>query len=352
MLRQADISSLMARVGRSGGRTEPPPQIRSAEHKQDAHLVRLSALMPADSPRLRGENLTHIQMLAEHEGPLPPILVHRATMRVIDGMHRLGAARLRGQQTIEVRFFDGTEDEAFVLAVKTNISHGLPLSRADRDAAVERIMAAHPRWSDRAIAVSMGLSPTTVAAIRRRTTDDHYSAQVRIGRDGRARPINAADGRRRAGRVIAENPGASLREIAKAAGISPSTARDVRERMLRGDDPVPSRQQARSTRSAVWQGAEPRGHARQRLGLNQAATLQNLKKDPSLRLAESGRTLLRWLYTHSLKPGEWRPLLGVTPPHCAYLIASLARDCAQEWLDFADQLDELVDAQGQEASTA
>jgi hypothetical protein len=35
---------------------------------------------------------------------LPPILVHRATNRIIDGMHRLEAAKLRGDETISVRF--------------------------------------------------------------------------------------------------------------------------------------------------------------------------------------------------------------------------------------------------------
>ena len=44
----------------------------------------------------------HIARLAEAETRLPPILVDRRTMRVIDGMRRLIAASLKGQETIDV----------------------------------------------------------------------------------------------------------------------------------------------------------------------------------------------------------------------------------------------------------
>ena len=68
----------------------------------DPVTVPVSSLLSGDSPRLAGENLEHVQLLAVVQG-LPPILVHRSTMRVIDGMHRLRAAKLRGDETIAVR---------------------------------------------------------------------------------------------------------------------------------------------------------------------------------------------------------------------------------------------------------
>ena len=67
-------------------------------------------------------------------------------MRVVDGMHRLQAARLNGAKTIVARFFHGDDEAAFVEAVKSNIAHGLPLSLADRKAASLRIITAHPPW--------------------------------------------------------------------------------------------------------------------------------------------------------------------------------------------------------------
>jgi hypothetical protein len=53
-----------------------------------ASMVAAASLKAGDTPRLEGENLEHIKTLAEVEASWPPILVHRQTMRVIDGMHR------------------------------------------------------------------------------------------------------------------------------------------------------------------------------------------------------------------------------------------------------------------------
>jgi len=94
--------------------------------------VRVTSICPGESPRLNGEDKAHIMRLAETETPLPPILVDRRTMRVIDGMHRLMAASMRGQETINVVFFDGSEADVFLRAVQENVAHGLPLSQADQ----------------------------------------------------------------------------------------------------------------------------------------------------------------------------------------------------------------------------
>ncbi|MEV0414683.1 ParB/RepB/Spo0J family partition protein [Streptomyces sp. NPDC050448] len=157
--------------------------------------VPVDSLLDSDSPRIDGEDGARIQMLARLESPLPPILVHRETMRVIDGMHRLRAVRLRGDDTIDVEFFEGGEVEAFTLAVWLNITHGLPLSKADRTAAAKRILRARPYWSDRRIAANAGLAAGTVASIRRRSTGQNEQLNARVGRDGRVRPLLATEGR-------------------------------------------------------------------------------------------------------------------------------------------------------------
>jgi hypothetical protein len=64
-------------------------------------------------------------------------------MRVIDGLHRLPAS-LKGQETISVEFFDGSPADAFLQAVKANVTHVLPLSQADRQAAVTRRTGKYP----------------------------------------------------------------------------------------------------------------------------------------------------------------------------------------------------------------
>ncbi|GAA4547962.1 ParB/RepB/Spo0J family partition protein [Amycolatopsis samaneae] len=128
--------------------------------------IPVAAVRPSDSPRLEGEDSEHVGRLAGIVTGLPPIVVHRPTMRVVDGMHRLGAAVLRGETRIAARFFEGSAEDAFVLAVGLNTVHGLPLSPADRRAAATRIVGTHPHWSDRTIAAATGLAYTTVASIR------------------------------------------------------------------------------------------------------------------------------------------------------------------------------------------
>ncbi|MFD1048734.1 serine hydrolase, partial [Kibdelosporangium lantanae] len=107
------------------------PQVVANWADYTEERVPIDSLLPADSPRLSGESMEHARMLAASEAELPPIVVHRPTRRVIDGMHRLKAAALRGQDDILVRFYEGDDEDAFIVAVETNIAHGLPLSLAD-----------------------------------------------------------------------------------------------------------------------------------------------------------------------------------------------------------------------------
>jgi len=72
--------------------------------------VPVASLVRGDSPRLEGESKAHAAGMVD-AADIPPIIVHRATMRVIDGMHRLRAASLGQQDMIAVRFFDGTAEE-------------------------------------------------------------------------------------------------------------------------------------------------------------------------------------------------------------------------------------------------
>lgn len=231
------------------------------DDETSVQVLPIDAVLPSDSPRLRGENAEHVKVLAQASAPLPPIVVHQSTMRVIDGMHRLRAAELRGAAEIAVHFFDGDEQAAFVLAVESNISHGLPLTLADRIAAAERILTPSPQWSDRAVAAKTGLAAGTVAGIRQRLPAASDQPSARVGKDGRVRPLNNAAGRRLASALMAERPDATLREIARDAGISAATALDVRARLGRGEDPVPRRQRE-SERSGLERRRAPTPPAR------------------------------------------------------------------------------------------
>jgi hypothetical protein len=309
------------------------------------HELAVRSLLAGDSPRLDGENDQHIEMLASVDEPLPPILVQRGTLRVVDGMHRLRATMVKGRATIAVQFFDGTEDEAFVRAVTENTKHGLPLTMADRRAATAKILASHPQRSDRWIAAITGVASGTVASIRSQITSKGQEAATRIGQDGRARPLNSAEGRRIASNAIREHPNASLREIAKIAGISPATVRDVRRRMLDREDPVPGK--PRSSRKPAPVGQLPSAQNRQaavsQVGRRSCQSLlQTLQKDPSLRFSDSGRTLLRWLDRAATGPGRWEEIVSAAPPHCVYLVAEMARSCADEWVRMAEHLERRI----------
>jgi ParB-like nuclease domain len=369
---------------------EATPGAERPGGENEVCLIPVQSVVEGDSPRLDGESIEHVDLLAASAMKLPPIVVHRETMRVIDGMHRLRAAQKRGDQCIEARFFEGTEAEAFIGAVRANIDHGLPLTLADREAAATRIIVSHSHCSDRWIATVTGLAAGTVGAIRRQCGGGEVSA--RIGRDGRVRPVNGDAGRRIACDAIKRNPDASLREIARLAGISPATVRDVRDRMRRGDDPISVRRSSRrrderdrdernrddrnrDERDRDDRGQSGRGEAgweetapdqggrdqaqrgpgswplaawdqqyRASLGppRDPAALLQYLRKDPSLRFTESGRALLRWLETRASGPGQVQGLVNAAPVHCAYLVAELARSCAQEWLQLARELEDRV----------
>jgi hypothetical protein len=258
-------------------------------------------------------------------------------MRVIDGMHRFNAAIMRGDDRINVQFFDGSESDAFVLAVRANIRHGRPLTLSDRTAAAERIIASHPAWSNRVIAVTTGLGPRLVGKIRRRLEETGVGrgTKSRMGRDGKVRPTDYAEGRLKASQIIKEQPHTSLRQIAKKAGVSPATARDVRNRLLRGEDPVPQvREPARRDTDRHGDLAT----AAQPPASSLRAMMRGLASDPSLRFSESGRSLLQWMQSRVLRPEEWRDISDDVPAHCMYILTKIAWQCANEWSQVVEDL--------------
>ena len=313
--------------------------------------VPIDSLLPANSPRSRGEDDEHIQRLAENEAELPPILVQQGTMRVIDGMHRLRAAVLNGRRSIEVEFFDGSDEEAFIRAVEQNIAHGLPLTLADRKAAAARILGFRPALSDRSVASVTGLSPKTVGAVRARLSEEIPHPDQRRGRDGRLRPLDNSEGRLRAAEAIRQNPGASLRQIAASAGISPETARGVQARLRAGADPAhnrlrrparPGGQPADSAGgaggSSATSGAVAAGPRDRQLAGEVSGILQKLSRDPALRHSDTGRGLLQVLRATAVDRTALAALMQEAPQHSRPLLATVARHNARIWKETADQL--------------
>jgi len=343
--------------------------------KLPAREISVAALSPGVSLRQGGTDAAHVRLLvdAADSAELPPILVQVDGCRVIDGLHRLEAARLMGAGSILARFLDCSNAEALVIAMKANGVHGLPLSRADRVAGAQRVLGSHPDWSDRAIAGIAGLSAKTIASLRERSATATPLGGKRIGQDGRRRPVDAGEGRRRAAEYIAAHPGAPLRQVARATDVSLGTVHDVSARLRRGEEPerngrrtpatrpphvrpvpsVPPPQDAAAPAEAAADGvsrmplqvaagaeaAAPQRRNHTETPPTWAAVAAKMATDPALRYTAGGRELLRWMQSHGIEPGEQgRRFVDTVPPHWLGVVAPLAEHIGKEWCQLAERL--------------
>ena len=176
---------------------EPPPLGKATQAKRG--IVRIDSLLSGDSPRLAGADRAHVRRLAETSGELPPIIVHRPTMRIIDGTHRVYAALLQGKEEIEAEFFDGSADEAFVQAVEHNIAHGLPLTMPERKLAAARIIASCPDLSDRVMRGPRDCQtrPSQVSGVRLRKIRGRTSGAAGTGEPTQSTATKVVDGQAR-----------------------------------------------------------------------------------------------------------------------------------------------------------
>jgi hypothetical protein len=335
--------------------------------KLPAREVPVHALSPGPHLRQGGTNAAHVQLLldAANASELPPILVQADGWRVIDGAHRLEAAKLRGEHTIKARFLDCTDSEALVLAMKSNTAHGLPLVKADRISGARQVLATHPDWSDRAIAGITGLSAKTIASMRNRAPGEPDPATKRIGRDGRQRPVAAGEGRRRAAEYISAHPDAPLRQVARETDVSLGTVHDVSARLRRGISPErnghrpPARLAihpasrtpapiAPAIAPAIPLAPAPLPPSTAPTPLRRknyadptptwAGIAAKVANDPAVRYTDGGKEFLRWMAAHASDPDRWRDFASTIPAHWHSVIAPIADSISKEWSQFADRL--------------
>jgi len=246
-----------------------------------------------------GVNQHHVEGLVGLAGHWPPILVARADGLVIDGVHRVAAARLLGMERIDATFFDGAPDDALIEFVRRNVHHGLPLTLRERKRAAAHVLHAHPEWSDRRIAELCAISPKTVSHIR------VTPAETRVGRDNRVRPVNGRSVRHRVVEAITQQPGASLRSVAACAGVSPETVRSVRLRMSGASD------------------ADDRFWAH----------------DRALASRDTVDDFVAWFDRTNVTADDCRHRVGTVPVSRIYEIADEARRRSEAWMQFARSLE-------------
>jgi transposase-like protein len=315
--------------------------------------VPINLLVPGFHLRQEGTDPAHVRLLADAAGSvrLPSILVQKSGSRIIDGLHRLEVAKLRGEWTISARIVDCTDVEALVLAIKTNTLHGLPLSRADRISGAKRMLTAHPDWSDRAVAGVTGLSAKSIASLRNSAADEVPFYGKRLGRDGKRHPVMPNEGRLRAAEYIKAHPDASLREIARETDVSLGTVHTVREKIRRGAEPgpetsarpsAPSNPPVRALHPQLGLGAEAGARGVPRLAWPMISA--KLASDPSLRYTEGGRAFLRWMSGHCLGADQWHEFIDAIPQHWLPEVSRIAASMSEEWRQFAERLGTKLEA--------
>ena len=292
---------------------------RDAPTTLEEAVVPISRLIFGQSPRHVAEDIDHARMLAEVIGLLPPILVHAETMEVIDGRHRVLAARLRGDTSIRARLFHGTTDEAYFVGVHENTAHGKPLNPAERRMAASRILKSRPDLSDRVVARICGLSHRTIAA--RRKSDPTSNVAKRVGADGRARPLSSSDARQRAAELIIAFPEHSNRSIARSVGLSEGTVRDVRRHM--------GRLAEASRESRIEQMAS----------LSDPPARPDESQLPEKGTVDDGALFARWMMAHSISQASWTDLLDDIPVFQRPQVIGEALRISDSWRDLAKQLE-------------
>jgi len=294
--------------------------------------IALDAVHLGPSLRAAGIDPSHVAALAEVPTSWPPILVNRANRSVVDGQHRIAAARQLGMRELKVTWFDGSPDDTYFEFVRRNVVHGLPLTLAERRAAARHMLKSQRRRSDRAIASVCGVSPTTVARLRKELGSDALAnrpqdATGRVGLDGRVRPLNGQALRARIADEIALRPDASLRAIASVVHASPETVRSVRNEL---------RARRRPTAGSPGEYSEAgRGNEE----LSRSSLGVSPRNDRAFADREGGGEFIAWFEATAVEKLDPCTHIAAVPLSRIYEIADIARRRGEFWTQFAEALE-------------
>lgn len=127
-----------------------------------ADIVRTSATQPRVA--ICPETVTRYAAAKADGAKFPPPVVFfdGTTHRCGDGFHRIEADLANGLDWVECEVRDGGEREAYLHGLTVNSLNGLPLTTADRKAAVQRLKIDDPDLSVRKLAKMVGIDPKQV----------------------------------------------------------------------------------------------------------------------------------------------------------------------------------------------
>ncbi|MGA3220833.1 MAG: ParB N-terminal domain-containing protein [Acidimicrobiales bacterium] len=298
------------------------PRPPNGQTRTGVHLLRVADLSVGYSPRQPTVDDDHVTLLGEVIDRLPPIVVDERTMTVIDGVHRLEAARRAGRAEIRALLFSGDGTEALVIAIQANVRHGKPLSRAERQAAACALLRRSPDRSDRWVGEICGLSHSTVARLRQAA--EIADRDVRTGRDGRRRPVDPSPGHTAVAKALGAGPATSIRQAAEIAGVAASTAQRVAAGLRERPKSSPG-------------GALP-------LAPGPAPGPQEPGEDPVPRSSPGRAETASWLERTAVGPKDFGTYLEDIPLGRVYEVADECRQRARTWSEMADALEKLARA--------
>jgi ParB-like chromosome segregation protein Spo0J len=273
------------------------------------------------SPRRATIDSAHADALIEVVDRLPPIVVDEATGAVIDGVHRLEAFKRAGRKEIPALLFKGDSTASIALAVHANVMHGKPLDRSEREAAAVVLLRRCPERSDRWLGETCGLSHATVGRLRREVAPG--GGPVRTGRDGRRRPVDPGPGRAAVAKVLSEGAHGTVREVADAAGVAPSTVAKAAASLggaAADDRPAPAMAPARTARAAKTAPVA-------------------ITEDPAFSSSPRRRDTAAWLARTAVQLGDLDDHLSDVPLSRIYELADECRRRARVWADMANALE-------------
>lgn len=114
------------------------------------------------------------------------------TLVLVDGWHRIAAAKQAGEDHVVASIIDGTTQAAFKEALSANSRHGLPRTNGDKRKAVAAALERFPGMDARKIADMVGVSHTMVNDARKRLE----AASSELGVEGpstSSKPTGAED---------------------------------------------------------------------------------------------------------------------------------------------------------------
>jgi transposase-like protein len=312
--------------------------VASVRSSGDSFELALDDLQLGPGLRERTLDGDHVRVLAELRGSWPPILVWGSDNLVVDGLHRVAAARRLGWRTVMATRFLGSAEEAYIEAIRRNVTHGLPLSLGERATAARRVLDRYPEWSDRRISGICGLSAKTIARLRQEAAHSATAPRARVGRDGRTRPVHPAEVRTRIVDALIAQPQASLRSIAADVGASPETVRSVRKSMR-----APAKEGGPEKLDRAPAPARPALPVPLRLVTTAAPVRWG--EDVALTSTSPGQDFAAWFEAVSIGD-EWREYLHAVPLSRVYEVADEASRRASSWSRFAQSLEGRVKGRG------